>query len=454
MKKIVSLAIIFLFLASSIGFVSFSEVSAQSKIRILWFAAYTREGGFTGGITASRLLPNSSILAQYPNFEVTIVTDASNLPSDWYEYDILLIADTGFPENLTEFKGKLLITLDSAIAPFFYWFTGSNQYRVLWDYTSRSPQKWISPYTDIEVVTSGDSVIYKEKIEEISWLKTRFDVAYAVLVENESKITVALFEVNKSNIKFYWLHMGPYDAWHSETPNRQTFLSMELSEIVLKLSAKKKVEYFDYAMMNYIWYMLYNKYTEKFDEMYESVAQYNITNATMPQVREYKSLAEYHYQKGWQYGHPIRGRIQALPHMRRAYINVKKAYVLLDYSLRGLKHWQALEDNDLAALMQQNAENSTLYWIGGPLNGTYNGVSEIEATWSKFFAGTNVIDVGIYNITLAKSEEGMTGIKAIVIVTTQEGKQIPLRYEIYFKGDEIIEEWWTIDLSVLKTISG
>lgn len=48
-------------------------------------------------------------------------------------------------------------------------------------------------------------------------------------------------------------------------------------------------------------------------------------------------------------------------------------------------HWNNIAIENNTTVMQEYASNATLYWIGGPLNGTYHGISEINYTWNRFF---------------------------------------------------------------------
>ncbi|WP_324734962.1 pyrolysin [Thermococcus sp. SY098] len=454
MKKIASLVIVFLFLASSIGFGSFPEVSAQSNYsnqRVLllknvdaWGSNAVEEmldeiGVPYDVLSSSEFAPltASDLINKY---DVIIIE--SDQPQNFYDE---LAPEMGDIEEFVK-AGKVL----QVHAANWGWHGGV----------------WKTPLPGgVEIVKSYSN--YDYNVEKDLWYYSTFashgyltnlpQDAKIITVQSDTRYSQGNPDYTKPSAVTYTFGKGLVFATgltlEYSAEYRGAMWKEFLKEIIigsLEFKPAKKVEYFDYAMMNYIWYMLYNRYTEKFDEMYKETEQYNITNSTIPQVAEYKSLAEKHYELGWQYGHPIKGHIQALPHMRRAYMNIKKAYVLLDYSLKGLKHWQALENNNLTALIQQNNDASTLYWVGGPLNGTYKGIENAKATWSRFLGGNNVTKVDVYNITLAKSEEGMTGIRAVVIVSTKEGKRIPLRYEIYFKDDSIIEEWWIIDPSVLE----
>ncbi|HLI46641.1 MAG TPA: nuclear transport factor 2 family protein [Geobacterales bacterium] len=49
-------------------------------------------------------------------------------------------------------------------------------------------------------------------------------------------------------------------------------------------------------------------------------------------------------------------------------------------------HWNAISIENISLVMQQYANNSVLYWIGGALNGTYTGYTSIEGVWNKFFS--------------------------------------------------------------------
>jgi len=50
-----------------------------------------------------------------------------------------------------------------------------------------------------------------------------------------------------------------------------------------------------------------------------------------------------------------------------------------------MSHWNdiAIENIDLVA--PEYLPNATLHWVGGPLSGTYSGISSIESVWNKFF---------------------------------------------------------------------
>ncbi len=54
-------------------------------------------------------------------------------------------------------------------------------------------------------------------------------------------------------------------------------------------------------------------------------------------------------------------------------------------------HWNSIAIESLPLVMQQYSSTSVLHWIGGPLNGVYNGSGNISVTWSKFFKAWSAV---------------------------------------------------------------
>lgn len=51
----------------------------------------------------------------------------------------------------------------------------------------------------------------------------------------------------------------------------------------------------------------------------------------------------------------------------------------------GLTHWDGIVAENLSVVMEQYSGASSLDWVGGTLNGYYNGTTAIGGAWSKFF---------------------------------------------------------------------
>ncbi|MGC8609649.1 MAG: hypothetical protein ACP5UV_07265, partial [Thermoplasmata archaeon] len=49
------------------------------------------------------------------------------------------------------------------------------------------------------------------------------------------------------------------------------------------------------------------------------------------------------------------------------------------------EHWDYISIENSTLMQPEYSSNATLNWIGGPLTGTYHGVSAITSTWDRFF---------------------------------------------------------------------
>ena len=318
-----------LFLVSSLVFVP--HVSAGKPIRMLWYRAEeSGNAGFIGG--DSRVIVNLNLMKQkYPNIQVDVVNDSADIPSDWYSYDILVIADTDFPRNLTEFRGKVLITLDSGISTLFYWFTGDPHGP--WSYCTGSETKWIVPDYGTERVSSWDAGIYKSGIEGISWIKPRLDVLYAVDNSNPDCISVGLFEVKWKDREFYWVHLGPYDAYHPDSPDRQTLLVGEFGTKVLSmLQPQQQASSAKTTLLNLpgLTFLYYHQYGILMKQVNESLHRTD-DNSTIEKVRIEMSAAQDEYKKALAYGPILRNlsNIHVFIHLRKAVIYLREALSFL-----------------------------------------------------------------------------------------------------------------------------
>jgi len=93
------------------------------------------------------------------------------------------------------------------------------------------------------------------------------------------------------------------------------------------------------------------------------------------------------------------------------YANAQGAVVLKS----AYNHWNYISTKSLTALMAEYDSNATLYWVGGPLNGTYAGVYAINAVWQKFFAAWGAI----WFFSQSEPTVSVRGNNAVVTATIQ-----------------------------------
>lgn len=114
-------------------------------------------------------------------------------------------------------------------------------------------------------------------------------------------------------------------------------------------------------------------------------------------------------------------------------------------------HWKEISAENLEAVMGDYAAAPALDWVGGPLNGKYDGADAVRATWTKLFAGQEMKDAEPSNVRVNGDE-----LTADVIFKTAAGA-IPVRYTLdYDAAGKIAKEQWRIDptLAPQKQSSG
>ncbi|ACJ15793.1 stetterlysin [Thermococcus onnurineus NA1] len=90
---------------------------------------------------------------------------------------------------------------------------------------------------------------------------------------------------------------------------------------------------------NYVWYMLYWRYNQKFDPLYQKAVELGVDNKTLQEAMRYKELADEYYAEAKKYMNPYRENlaVAALPYVRKAYLNILKAYTLLEEAVNEIE---------------------------------------------------------------------------------------------------------------------
>lgn len=105
-------------------------------------------------------------------------------------------------------------------------------------------------------------------------------------------------------------------------------------------------------------------------------------------------------------------------------------------------HFQAIGEGKLDAIMSQYADQATLYWLGGPLNGDYAGKDAIQAVWSKFVKAQGPLHVKVSELSESANPAGAT---VTANVGFQGNNTLKIRYVLTYRDGKLVAETWQID---------
>ena len=92
------------------------------------------------------------------------------------------------------------------------------------------------------------------------------------------------------------------------------------------------------------------------------------------------------------------------------------------------------------------ASDATLHWIGGPLDGSYEG-DAIAGVWTKFAKAQTGLKATVKDISESMNPKGATVVANVVFANA---KKIPVRYVMLFRDGKLTDEIWQIDPSLAK----
>jgi ketosteroid isomerase-like protein len=105
-------------------------------------------------------------------------------------------------------------------------------------------------------------------------------------------------------------------------------------------------------------------------------------------------------------------------------------------------HFAAIGAGDRTAIMRDYADNARLTWVGGPLDGSYDGPAAIGAVWDKFTAAAGPARVNVMGAAESANPKGATVAAAVHF----EGKvQVKARYVLTYRDGKLVNETWQVD---------
>lgn len=110
-------------------------------------------------------------------------------------------------------------------------------------------------------------------------------------------------------------------------------------------------------------------------------------------------------------------------------------------------HIEAISTAPIATLALQYADEARLDWIGGPLDGAYEGDEAIAEVWARFITVRGEMHAEVQNYLVAENPKGRTIIASIVF---RGSKTIPVRLVTTYRDGKIASEIWQIDPALMK----
>lgn len=104
-------------------------------------------------------------------------------------------------------------------------------------------------------------------------------------------------------------------------------------------------------------------------------------------------------------------------------------------------HVEAIAAGDLEAVMRDYPKDAFMEWVGGPLDGRYQGRDAISAVWKKFFAAN---DGKPRPATLGELEAYSSAKGASLEITAEYGGKAPLKvwHVFVYRDGMLVAEIW------------
>lgn len=102
----------------------------------------------------------------------------------------------------------------------------------------------------------------------------------------------------------------------------------------------------------------------------------------------------------------------------------------------------AVAKGDVAAVTGEYADGAALHWIGGPLDGMYEGPEKLKTVWTKFMTAQGAQTATVASVSEAKNPKGAT----VTADVTFAGKNtVKVRYVMVYRDGKLADEIWQVN---------
>jgi hypothetical protein len=102
---------------------------------------------------------------------------------------------------------------------------------------------------------------------------------------------------------------------------------------------------------------------------------------------------------------------------------------------------------DVGALAAAYAPEARLHWVGGPLDGIYEGEA-LSALWRRFAEAMGPLDVTVGPVLESANPNGATVSVPMILTGARE---IKVRYTLVYREGLVVDEVWQIDPHLQRT---
>lgn len=114
---------------------------------------------------------------------------------------------------------------------------------------------------------------------------------------------------------------------------------------------------------------------------------------------------------------------------------------------KAMQRVEAIAAGDVGAVMADYGKGATLHWIGGPLDGTYEG-GALKEVWTKFGKANGALKATTGEATESANPKGAT----VSIPVVFSGKNtVKVRYTLVYRDGKLASEIWQIDPNLPAT---
>lgn len=108
-----------------------------------------------------------------------------------------------------------------------------------------------------------------------------------------------------------------------------------------------------------------------------------------------------------------------------------------------LAHWTQVANRDVQNLANEYANHAVIAWVGGPLNGTYKGLSAINGLWSKFASATAPMRFQVTSVSYDLSKTHPTVREDVKLMAGK--KAIKVDSTLVYDKKKIMTEIWKVN---------